>query len=165
MYFTQFNNNGIFNEIRFVSLFDGKQVKNLNQNCQNMLRSLFGKLSGDEYIECWKSKFKEKADIKIRINKDIKGISIKMGESNSVHQEHLASISSYLLNIGVKTEIVDMLNNYILGEIDGKRIDTKSYKLLRTDEVIAIKDALSDLYVKINFRSLTVMLFWKCYFA
>ncbi len=150
MYFTKFNNNGIYNEIKFVQLFDGQKVKNLNQNCQNFLEQLYGSLSKEEYIECWKSKYNEKADIKIRINKDIKGISIKMGECNSIHQEQLASFSKYLLNIGIKTEIVEMFNNYILGIVDGNRIDAVTYKKRFEKEILEIKTSLSDLYIKVN---------------
>lgn len=150
MLFTEYNNNGIYNEIKFVGLFDGRKVKDMNKNAKELLISLFGPLSGEEHIECWKSKYKEKADIKIRINGNIKGISIKMGESNSVHQEHLASLTNYLLNIGVDNEIVNKLTDYIIGVINDTRIDAATYKRIKSEDIIAIKNALSDLYVKVS---------------
>ena len=150
MIFTEYNNDGIYNEIQFVRLFDGKKVKILDDTSKELLQALFGPLTGEEYIECWKSKFKEKADIKIRINGNIKGISIKMGESNSVHQEHLTSIANYLLNIGVNNDIVNKLADYIIGDIDGKRVDAITYKKLKKEEIILIKTALSDLYIKVS---------------
>ena len=150
MIFTEYNNDGIYNEIKFVGLFDGKKVRDMNKSLRELLLKLFGPLTGEEYIECWKSKFNEKADIKIRINGDIKGISIKMGESNSIHQEHLTSITNYLLNIGVNNAIVNKLADYIIGDINGKRVDAATYKKLKKENIIEIKKALSDLYIKVS---------------
>lgn len=150
MEFTEQNNTGIANEIKFVALFDKKQVNNLDKNSRELIHILFDNLTGEEFIECWKSKFREKADIKIRINGEIRGISIKMGESNSVHQEHINSLTTYLLNIGLSKKVVQYLHAYIDGKIDGKQVDAKTYKKIREKEIIEIKDALSDLYVKVN---------------
>ena len=150
MIFTEYNNDGIYNEIKFVGLFDGKKVRDMNKSLRELLLKLFGPLTGEEYIECWKSKFNEKADIKIRINGDIKGISIKMGESNSIHQEHLTSITNYLLNIGVNNAIVNKLADYIIGDINGTRVDATTYKKLKKEDIIEIKKALSDLYIKVS---------------
>lgn len=150
MNFNEKNNHGIANEVNFAKELDKKMVKDLNKNFKEMLYSLFDNLKEDDYIECWKSKFNEKADIKIRINGDIKGISIKMGESNSIHQEHLTSITNYLLNIGVNNAIVNKLADYIIGDINGKRVDAATYKKLKKEDIIEIKKALSDLYIKVS---------------
>ena len=150
MEFTEKNNFGIANEIKFVALFDKKQVDNLDKNSRELIYSLFDNLNGKEFIECWKSKFREKADIKIRINGEIRGISIKMGESNSVHQEHINCLTNYLLNIGVSKKVVQYLQAYIDGKIEGKQVNAKTYKKLKEKEIIKIKKALSDLYVKIS---------------
>ena len=84
MNFNERNNNGIANEVKFQKIFDKKMVKELKSQFQELLYSLFDNLKEDDYIECWQSKFKEKADIKMRINGNIKGISIKMGENEKV---------------------------------------------------------------------------------
>lgn len=149
MIFTEYNNDGIYNEIKFVGLFDGKKVRDMNKSLRELLLKLFGPLTGEEYIECWKSKFNEKADIKIRINGDIKGISIKMGESNSVHQEHLNSLSNYLLKIGLSKTKVEKLRAYILGIINGVQLNAKTYKQKRYNDIIELKNSLADLYIKI----------------
>ena len=150
MEFNELNNRGIANEIKFVKLFDKKQVNNLDNNSRELIHSLFDNLTGMEVIECWKSKYREKADIKIRINGEIRGVSIKMGESNSIHQEHINSLTTYLLNIGLSKKIVMYLQEYINGKINGLQLDAKTYKKVREKEIIAMKNALSDLYIKIN---------------
>ena len=150
MLFTSKNNKGIANELDFVSLFDKKLVKELDSNSRELLYSLFNQLDENDHIECWKSKFYEKADIKIRIKDDIKGISIKMGERNSVHQEHVDDFCTYLLNIGVSQDIVNKFQNYIKGIINGEAVDTLNYKKEKQEEIIEIKNALADLYVKVN---------------
>ena len=73
-----------------------------------------------------------------------------MGESNSVHQEHINCLTNYLLNIGVSKKVVQYLQAYIDGKIEGKQVNAKTYKKLKEKEIIKIKKALSDLYVKIS---------------
>ena len=150
MRFTEKNNRGIANEIEFTKMFDKKMVKELGKPFYELITNLFDDLKGEDYIECWKSKFKEKADIKIRINGNIKGISIKMGELNSVHQEHLNSMSNYLLNIGVTNHIILSLRNYILGSLDGITVNAETYKKRKYADILEIKKSLSDFYVKTN---------------
>lgn len=150
MEFNVYNNKGIANEYNFVKLFDKKRVKDLDRNCQELIYSLFNVASGNDYIECWQSKYVEKADIKIRINGDLKGISIKMGENNSIHQENLQGFSQYLLNIGLNEKIVKQLQAYIHGIINNNKVDAQTYKKLKEKEIIAIKNALSDLYIKVS---------------
>ncbi len=148
MFFNEFNNKGIANEINFAKMLNKKIVKELPKSYQELLYSLFENLNEDDYIECWKSKFTEKADIKVRIRGDIKGISIKMGESNSVHQEHINSLSNYLLSIGLSNYLVEKLRAYIFGIINGIQVDVKTYKQEKEQDIIEIKIALSDFYIK-----------------
>lgn len=150
MNFSKLNNHGIMNEIRFTKVFDKKIVKELEQPYQELLYELFDNLKENDYIECWKSKFKEKADIKIRIKENIKGISIKMGENNSVHQEHINSLSNYLLNIGISYDIINKLRAYNFGLIEGHQVDAETYKKRKYNDIIEIKKSLNDLYIKIN---------------
>lgn len=150
MVFTEKNNKGIANELEFAKIFDKKMIKELNKPFYELIIYLFDNLKEEDYIECWKSKFKEKADIKIRINGNIKGVSIKMGELNSIHQEHINSFSNYLLNIGVNNDIIIKLRSYIFGILDGITLDAETYKKRKYNDIIKIKNSLSDFYVKTN---------------
>ncbi len=150
MLFNENNNNGIANEVKFANIFDKKLVKDLDIAYQELLYNIFNDLKEDDYIECWKSKYKEKADIKIRINGNIKGISIKMGEKNSVHQEHVNSFSNYLLNIGLSKELIDKLRAYIFGFINGVQIDAQTYKKRRYNDIVALEKAFCDYYTRTN---------------
>lgn len=51
-----------------------------------------------------------------------------MGENNSVHQEHINSLSNYLLNIGIKYDIINKLRAYNFGLINGIQVDAETYK-------------------------------------
>ena len=148
MLFNEKNNKGIANEIKFASLLDKKLIKELEPNVQELLYNLFDEITETDYVECWKSKYIEKADIRMKINNDIKGISIKMGKSNSVHQEHITEFTNYLLNIGISQRNVSKLKNYIFGIIDGIQFDAKTYKLKRQNDILELKNAFADFYTK-----------------
>ena len=89
---------GFQNEIDFKNFIDHKQIKNLPDNMQQLLGTLFKDVKEDSLVYCWKSKYLEKADIKIRINGIIKGISIKTGKQCSIHQEHKNKLSFLIKN-------------------------------------------------------------------
>ncbi len=148
MIFTQKNNKGILNEVNFAKMIDNKKVSELPIKIQEMLLYLFKNISQNDYVECWQSKFNEKADIKIKINGDIKGISIKMGQNNSIHQESLISLTNFLLNIGLENSIKAKLKAYIHGKINDTKVDITTYKKANYQEIIEINEALNDFYIK-----------------
>ena len=73
-----------------------------------------------------------------------------MGENNSVHQEHINSLSNYLLNIGIKYDIINKLRAYNFGLINGIQVDAETYKKRKSSDIVAIKMSLNDFYIKIN---------------
>lgn len=150
MYFSEKNNKGIANEIAFTQKLDLRYVYELESSFKELLYGLFDNLKENDYIECWKSKYIEKADIKIRINGNIKGISIKMGEANSVHQEHIIDFAKYLTTIGVENDIIEELKSYIYGTIKGEVMSAQDYCKIKYKEIASIKKALTDFYVKNN---------------
>ena len=87
---------GIKNEINFKQLLDRKMVKDLPSNLQDMLYALFLDIEPTSIIDCWRSKYLEKADIKIKIHGVIKGISIKTGKDCSMHQEIVSKFYPFL---------------------------------------------------------------------
>ena len=80
---------GIQNEIDFKNLLDNKKVYQLPNEIKKMLFFIFENISLKSTVHCWQSKYNEKADIKIKINGVIKGISIKSGKFCSMHQENI----------------------------------------------------------------------------
>lgn len=141
---------GIKNEYDFKNLIDGKQVKSLPTNLQNLLYALFNNIEDDSFISCWCSKFVEKSDIKIRINEEIKGISIKTGINCSVHQEHIDKFKQFLIKIGVDNTIIMEFNSFIEGIVNGNRVDSITYIKANSESINIIKNTFNDYYTKIN---------------
>lgn len=83
-------NYGYQNEYDFVELFNNKYLYELDENSQKFLKELFGDVIGnDEKIISWKNKMAQKTDIFVRYKNYIKNLSLKCGNSNSMHHEYL----------------------------------------------------------------------------
>ena len=78
-------NIGYQNELDFVELFNNKYLDELDNNSQKFLKELFDQeIESDEKIISWKNKATQKIDIYIKYKKQVKGISLKCGNSNSM---------------------------------------------------------------------------------
>lgn len=141
---------GIQNEIDFKNLLDHKKVYQLPKDIQKMLFFVFENITLKSTVYCWRSKYQEKADIKIRINNIIKGISIKSGNYCSMHQEHIDKFYPFLLKIGVDEYIIKIFDNYMKGIINGIRVSSEEYILKNTKEINLLKRKFNEYYTKIN---------------
>ena len=102
------NNIGYQNEYDFVELFNGKFLNELDNNSQNFLKELFDqKILNDEAIKAWKNKINQKADIFIKYKNYVKGISLKCGKDNSIHQETIENFKMFLESLGMPFKIID----------------------------------------------------------
>ena len=125
-------NYGYQNEYDFVELFNEKYIDELDLNSQN-----------DEKIKSWKNKMMQKADIFIKYKNRIKGISLKCGNSNSMHHEQIQEFKRYLEKIGTPFKVIDKYVNYHYGykrnddgKIDfSKRLSSDEYKILYQNEL------------------------------
>lgn len=91
---------------------------------------------------------KRKADIYIKINNYVRGISIKKGVKNSVHVEHIDDFVSLLRRIGVDTTIINefLKYHYADGTINGKgkhRISSTEYRNDYQAKVDMINEAIN----------------------
>ena len=78
-------NYGYQNELDFVNLFNNK-----------FLKELFGEnIDNEEAIKCWKNHMVQKADIFIKYKNYVKSVSLKCGNSNSMHHEQLQEFKKY----------------------------------------------------------------------
>lgn len=141
---------GIQNEKDFAALLDGKKIKNLPINMQNLLYSIFDNANSESKIECWKSKYYEKADIKIRINGEIRGISIKTGTFCSMHQETTEKFYKFLSKIGVDNYIINMFQKFMLGFVKGKRVSAAIYVQHNQNDINTIRKKFNEYYIKTN---------------
>lgn len=141
---------GIINEKNFAELLDNKKVSELSSELRKMIFAIFKNIELDNRIDCWQSEYYEKADIKVKINNEIKGISIKTGIYCSMHQESIESLYPFFRKIGIEEEIIEKLNSFIAGYVNGKRVDSITYILHHQKDINQIKEALNRYYIKIN---------------
>ena len=64
--------NGFQNEQEFAEALNGKKIKYLMPNLQDMILKLYGYVDFNSYIFCYVDHSKKKYDIVIRINQKIK---------------------------------------------------------------------------------------------
>ena len=58
-------------------MIDKNKIKELNKNIQCLIYAIFKDIRENDIVECWKSKYFEKADIKIKINNSTNKITAK----------------------------------------------------------------------------------------
>ena len=115
------NISGLENEFEFVKYLNGKKVKELNPLMREVIDDIFNNIDEDSIVKCWRNHFKQKSDIFIKINKAMKGISIKKGMKNSVHVEGISNFIEFLKENKVDNKIINEYLKYHFadGTIDG----------------------------------------------
>lgn len=128
-------NYGYQNEHDFVELFNNKFLYDLDTNSQNFLKDLFGEvLDNSEAIKCWKNKMVQKTDIFIRFKNYVKNISLKCGNSNSVHHEQIQEFKRYLEKLGIPYIVIDKYVSYHYGYMKDENGRTDFTKQLSAEE-------------------------------
>lgn len=141
---------GIKNEVYFANAFNGKRVKDLPLEMQKLIYAIFDNVGESSIIECWRSHYLEKADIKIKINGNIKGISIKTGKNCSMHQENYKKFSDFLIKLGLNYEDINILHKFIIGKMNNKKVNSKIYIENNLNEIKLIRNKFNDYYIKTN---------------
>ena len=145
-------NKGIQNEYDFVELFNGKEMNELDNNSRNFLKELFdGRIDNDEMIKSWKNRDMQKSDIFIKYKNVIKGISLKCGNSNSMHHESIESFKRYLEGFGISYQTINYYTSYHYGyarddngNIDfSKSLNSEEYKILYQNEIDIFNKAIN----------------------
>ncbi len=124
---------GYKNEEEFAEYLNGKKFGRIYPMFQDLLYKLYGKIDFNDVITCWVNKSKRKADIYIKVNNYVRGISIKKGVKNSVHVESIKEFISFLRNINVNDEVINkfLKYHYADGTINGtgkNRISSVEYR-------------------------------------
>lgn len=137
-------NYGYENERDFVKLFNDKYFYELDANSQIFLKELFGDIiNNEEKIRSWKNKVVQKTDIFIKYKNHIKNISLKCGNSNSMHHEQIQEFKRYLEKLGIPYKVIDKYIGYHYGYMkdDEGRIDfskslsSEEYKRIYQKEI------------------------------
>lgn len=128
-------NYGYQNEYDFVELFNNKYISELDKISKQFLRELFGDILEDkEQIKAWKNKMNQKADIFIRYGNYVKGVSLKCGNSNSVHHEQIQEFKRYLEKLKIPYKIIDKYVSYHYGYKKDDDGNTDYSTLLSSEE-------------------------------
>ena len=133
---------------------NNKKVKELNPMFREVVDDLFQDINENSIIKSWRNPFsKSKTDIFIKINNEIKNISIKKGIRNSVHMESINTFEKYLKEMGINNEVIKLYKNYHYG-IDKNNpniiLSAKEYKEKYQSEIDIINKELKKIdYLKI----------------
>lgn len=141
--------NGYINELYFVNYLNGKKVKNLNIMFLELIENLFKNINKEDIIKSWKNPFSQKTDIFIKINNEIKRISIKSGIKNSIHVEPISEFIHFLIDNKIEKEyIISYLKyHYADGTTNGsgiKRISANEYKKTNQKEIDLLNKRLNN---------------------
>lgn len=128
-------NYGYQNEKDFVNLFNNRYFYELDNNSQIFLKDLFGDIiDNDGLITAWKNKMVQKTDIFIKYKNHIKNISLKCGNSNSMHHEQIQEFKLYLEKLGIPYKVIDKYISYHYGYPKDENGKIDFSKILSSDE-------------------------------
>lgn len=137
-------NYGYQNEFDFVNLFNRKSICELDDNSQKFLKELFGdRIDEEELFKSWKNKVAQKADIFVNYKSCIKRISLKCGNSNSMHHEQIETFKIYLEKLGIPYSVINNYTSYHYGytrdengKLDfSKSLSSEEYKSFYQSEI------------------------------
>ena len=140
---------GFQNENDLILHLNEKKIYELNDNLKRFIHFLFGNLNQNETIHAFSGINGQKPDIIIRINNNIKKVSVKIGNGNSVHQENIGLFMKYLSSIGVsKNILIELLKfHWADGTIDNTgnyRYSSAEYKNEHENEINLINSELNN---------------------
>ena len=107
---------GYKNECDIAQAINKKKYSNLSNNMKILVRFIFNDINDDDDLECKRYRSQDKADIYIKLNNNIKNISIKSGIRVSVHAEKISSFTNYLKAIRINNKIINYLLLYHYGD-------------------------------------------------
>ena len=131
---------GFENEYEFVKYLNNKKVGQVNPLFKNLLSNIFNSISDDDNIVAWKNGLPQKIDFFIRINYELRGISLKKGIKNSVHASHISTFTRFLIENGISHGVINefLKFHYTDGTINNKgskRLSALEYKELYQDKI------------------------------
>lgn len=128
-------NYGYQNELDFVELFNNKYYDELDDNSKKFLYELFdSNIESDERLISWKNKMNQKTDFFIKYKKIIKNVSLKCGNSNSIHCEQIQEFKRYLEKLNIPYKVIDKYLSYHYGYMKDENGDTDFSRILSSSE-------------------------------
>lgn len=127
-------NTGLTNEKEFINSINNKKIDQIESEfLKYCLYTIFSIIKNDDIFYCRKIYGNKKTDLQISKNNEISFfVSIKSGQSCSIHQQNVNDFVKFLYNIGVSKESLKFLLFYHFG--DGT-INGSGKQLLPLDEI------------------------------
>lgn len=114
------NSHGFDNQNYIVEAINGNQYKRLNDNLRNVIKTIFPNIKNTDVIHANKVRNnKIKPSVCLRVNNEEHYLSVKMGKSNSVHQEKLTDFLDFCYDMPEEAKTVFLKFIYGDGTIDG----------------------------------------------
>ena len=112
---------GIQNEENFVRLIDNQSYEQLSKHLQYFLHYLFPVIILDAKLHCFQTRNFCKPDICISQQSEMRYVSLKYGESDTVHNENIITFKQFLKENGISDEAIEtyLLYHYGDGTTDG----------------------------------------------
>jgi len=107
---------GIINEENFVKSINGNMFNDLNKNLQYFLYYLFPKLDKNKKFTCYRTEYLIKPDIIISQDSIMRFISLKYGQSETLHNEHILTFIQFLKDCGISDETIHTYLLYHYGD-------------------------------------------------
>lgn len=144
---------GYQNEFLFVLEFNNKRIKDLNPLLRKVIEDIFPYTNENSIIKSWRNHHNyEKADILVKIDAQIKTISIKKGSRNSVHVEHINTFEQFLKTQNIDPIIIKKYRLFHYGiDKDNKNeiLSSKEYSEKYPNDIQEINNAFSKLDIEI----------------
>ena len=108
-------------EKTMIAALNQKRFCELNDNLKLIVKKLFKAVNDDCVIECKKFEGFYKPDFIITCNGVDKYISMKSGLADTVHEEQLSTVITFLHQLGISNETLDTIRlfQYADGTLDG----------------------------------------------
>ena len=112
---------GIQNEEKFCETINGKTFAQLSENLQYFMFYLFPHMDKSRKFSCFQTENFIKPDICISQENELRFISLKYGQSETLHNENLKTFIEFLKECGISETTIDtyLLYHYGDGSKDG----------------------------------------------
>jgi hypothetical protein len=154
-------NIGFLNEFNIMEKIHNKRISELDMFWRKNMSLLFDNPNEDDYVKCRLVGGNCKTDFEVILNNTKRNLSVKYGESISLHTEHIDSFCEFLKIIGVSEETITTIRLYHFGDgtINGTgelRRNAKELQTILKNEIKKANKELNDEKVlkKIIYRSI-----------
>ena len=131
---------GFENEEKMVEAINNKTFNELGQNLAYFMYYLFPHLKKDKKFKCFQTENFIKPDICVSQEKEFKYISIKYGQSETLHNENIQTFVLFLKECGISDYTIEtyLLYHYGDGTIDGTgktRMDSVAVRFMYNERI------------------------------